>query len=87
MKRVAVAGDTILLDTLSIIPKTFSINEADTSAYKLDFVNALLFWKVKPLIDTVTILYRVFPTKLNAVVQRASFDSILKNLYIKPFEF
>ncbi|HZH65734.1 MAG TPA: hypothetical protein VEY10_12645, partial [Flavisolibacter sp.] len=87
MKRVAVTGDSILLDTLSIIPKTFSINEVDTAAYRLDFINAVLYWKAKPITDTVSISYRVFPAKLNAVVQRNNFDSILKQLYIRPFEF
>jgi hypothetical protein len=87
MKRVAVTGDSILLDTLSIIPKTFSVNEVDTAAYRLDFINAVLYWKAKPITDTVSIIYRVFPAKLNAVVQRNNFDSILKQLYIRPFEF
>ncbi|MDB5205876.1 MAG: hypothetical protein JWR72_951 [Flavisolibacter sp.] len=87
MKKVAITGDSILLDTLSIIPKTFTINGVDSSSYRLDFINAVLYWKAKPMADTVAITYRVFPNKLNAVVQRNSFDSILKNLYIRPFEF
>lgn len=86
-KTIAIKGDSIVLDTLSIIPKTFTVNEADTSAYTLDFVNAVLRWKTKPLLDSVSIIYRVFPSKLNSVVQRVSYDSILKNLYLKPFVF
>lgn len=87
IKKVALSGDSILLDTVSIIPKTLSVNEADTSTYTLDFVNAVLHWKQKPSLDSVSLSYRVFPTKLNAVMQRYRFDSIAKNLYIKPFEF
>jgi len=86
-KKIAVTADSLVLDSLSIIPKTFSINELDTSAYRLDFVNAILYWKVKPALDTVSLIYRVFPNKLNSVVQRMSYDSIIKNLYIRPFEF
>jgi hypothetical protein len=88
IKRIALpATDSLVLDSVSIVPKTFSINEVDTSAYRLDFVNAVLHWKQKPALDSVSLVYRVFPTKLNAVVQRISFDSIAKNLYLKPFEF
>ncbi|RYF81076.1 MAG: hypothetical protein EON98_12795, partial [Chitinophagaceae bacterium] len=87
IKRIAVAADSIVLDTLSIIPKTFSINEVDSASYQLDFVNAILRWKIRPSFDSVSIVYRVFPNKLNSVVRRINYDSIIKNLYIRPFEF
>jgi hypothetical protein len=86
-KTIQVSGDSLILDTLSILPRSFSINEVDTAAYRLDFVNAMLYWKLKPERDSISVLYRVFPYKLNAVVQRYSFDSVAKNLYLKPFEF
>ncbi len=87
IKKLPVSADSIRLDTLSIIPTSLSVNEADTSAYRLDFVNAVLYWKKKPPVDSVSVSYRVFPAKLNAVVQRYRFDSVAKNLYLKPFEF
>ena len=87
IKKVAVSADSLILDSLSIIPKTFSVVEVDTSTYQLDFVNAILHWKIKPAADSVSIVYRVFPNKLNSIVQRISYDSIVKTLYIKPFEF
>ncbi len=87
IKKVALAADSIKLDTLSIIPNTFTVNEVDSSAYRLDFVNAVLYWKQKPFGDSISMVYRVFPVKLNAVAQRLSFDSIARNLYLKPFEF
>ncbi len=86
IKTVAVK-DTMLLDSLSIIPKTLFINGMDTSAYRLDFVNAVLYWKTKPQQESITVTYRVFPTKLSSVVQRLSYDSIAKNLYLKPYDF
>jgi hypothetical protein len=86
-KKLAVAADSVLLDTLSIIPRSFIINEVDSSTYRLDFVNAVLYWKQKPVTDSVSLVYRVFPARLNAVVQRHSYDSIVRNLYIQPFEF
>ncbi|HET7897366.1 MAG TPA: hypothetical protein VFL47_06845, partial [Flavisolibacter sp.] len=86
-KKISVATDSLVLDSLSILPKSFSINEVDTSAYHLDFINAILYWKHKPPADSVSVVYRVFPNKLNAVVQHFRFDSIARNLYLKPFEF
>lgn len=87
IKTVAVSVDSIRLDTLSIIPNTFLVNEIDSSSYRLDFVNAVLHWKEKPFRDSISVVYRVFPVKLNATAQRRSFDSIARNLYLKPFEF
>lgn len=50
-------------------------------------MNAVLYWKTKPAVDSISIIYRVFPNKLNSVLQRMNYDSIAKMLYIKPFEF
>jgi len=87
IKKLAVTADSMSLDTLSIIPSTFAVYIVDTAAYRLDFVNAKLYWRVKPQADSIIVAYRVFPNKLNSVVQRINFDSIAKNLYIRPFEF
>lgn len=87
LKRIAVKGDSIVLDTVSIIPNTFRIINIDSSFYSLDFVKAILHWKIKPSADSVSVMYRVFPFKLNSVVQRLSYDSVINNLYITPFEF
>ena len=78
-KTIPVDGDNIKLDTLSIIPNTFIINGVDSSAYHLDFVNAILNWKVKPLASEIMVSYRVFPMKLNAGTQRMNFDSLVMN--------
>lgn len=86
-KRVAVKADSVILDTVSIIPNSFKIINVDSSFYRLDFVKAILHWKTKPATDSVLIMYRVFPFRLNSVVQRLSYDSVINNVYIKPFEF
>ncbi len=65
------------LDTLSIIPSTFKIKGIDSSAYRLDYVNATLWWKHLPADSVVQVSYRVFPLKLNAVTQRMNYDSLL----------
>jgi hypothetical protein len=87
LKTIAITGDSLLLDSLSIVPQTFSIPHVSDSAYQLDFVHAVLYWKSKPSIDSVQITYRVFPYKLNAVVQRLHYDSVMNNFYTAPFQF
>ena len=87
IKKIPTASDSAILEKVSIIPSTFSIAGFDTSYYKLDYVRGILFWKKKPLADSVLITYRVFPMKLNSVVQRFNFDSVVNNVYLQPFEF
>jgi hypothetical protein len=84
IKKVSVINDSIVLDSLSIIPQTFSVININDSSYHLDFVRATLFWKQKPDTDSVIVSYRVFPYRLNSVVQRANFDSIVNQTAFFP---
>lgn len=84
---VPTASDTLVLDSLSIIPASFQVDGIDTSMYQLDFANARLIWKQRPQVDSVIVSYRVFPVKLNAPEQRLNYDSVARYTYIKPFEF
>src|SRR4051794_8138558 len=75
----------IKIDSLSIVPNTFFIEEFDTSYYTLDYINATLFFKKQLPVDSVQIIYRVFNQKLNAVYKRYSYDSIKNNFIpLKP---
>jgi hypothetical protein len=86
-KTFKVAGDSLKIDTISIVPATFSIPGISATDYRLDFVNAVLYWKIKPVAETVIVTYRIFPFQLNPVAQRMDFDSVMNNFYQKPFEF
>lgn len=77
-KRIA-ANQNTSLDTLSIVPGSYFIKDVDTSYYFIDAVNATIFWKKKISSDSVTISYRTFYSKLNSVVQRYAYDSIVHN--------
>ena len=83
----AVNADSIRLDTLSIIPQTFSIDGISAPDYRLDFINAILHWNNKPATDSVRITYRVFFYKLNPVAQRIKVDSVINSMAIAPYEF
>lgn len=80
-------ADSIKIDTISIVPNSFSINNIPPADYRLDFVRAILYWKKKPSDDSVRVAYRVFPFQLNAAVQRMRYDSVMNNFYIKPYQF
>lgn len=82
-----VGADSLLLDTLSIVPGTLSISFVSAADYRLDEVNAILYWLKRPARDSVTITYRVFQYKLNSVTKRMNYDSVMNNFYVKPFEF
>jgi hypothetical protein len=84
-KQITVSADSVILDSLSIIPGTFSINEVNDSAYTIDYVNAVLYWKEKPGVTQIRVSYRVFPVKINAVIQRLNYDSIVRFSYISPY--
>ena len=86
-KIFKVEADSLKIDTISIVPNTFFIVDIPQSDYRLDFVKAILYWKKKPAAESVTITYRVFPFNLNPAAQRMSYDSVMNNFYVKPFEF
>lgn len=74
-----------VIDTLSIVPNSISINGIADSLYFLDPVTATLEFKTSPLFDSVFIRYRVFPVKLNAAAQRMSFDTVMDKFIGKPY--
>jgi hypothetical protein len=75
---------TIELDTLSIIPNSLVIAGIPVTSYFIDFVNARLSWKQVLPFDSISVSYRVFPMKLNAVTRRLNFDSISNNFLLNP---
>lgn len=78
---------SVILDSLSVVPGSLVVKGVDTSFYQFDFVNAVLTWKKPPDRDSVAIIFRVFPYKLNAVANRLTYDSVLNNFIAQPFVF
>lgn len=81
-KKIPAVG-IVHLDSASIVPGSLQIT-VDSSYYTLDFVNAVLTWQKKMSTDSVLVLYRVFPFRLNKIVQRYSFDSVRNNFIVSP---
>ncbi|MBS1733792.1 MAG: hypothetical protein JST02_10900, partial [Bacteroidetes bacterium] len=85
-KYISARISPLKLDSSSIAPNTFSVLNIPATDYRIDEVNAVLYWINKPNQYSVWIMYRVFPVKLNAVARRYNFDSIRYNfIEEKPF--
>ena len=87
IRTLPILGDSLMLDSLSIVPNSFYLHGIPDSLFRLDVINAILYWKQPPERDSVTVSYRVFPYRMNKVAQRMSFDSIARFTYMRPFEF
>jgi hypothetical protein len=83
-KYISTKETTVRIDSFSIVPNSFQIQEVPSSMYEIDEVNAVLKWKVKPLAEKVIVSYRVFPYKLNAVTSKYNFDSIRYHFTLEP---
>ncbi|MBK6935603.1 MAG: hypothetical protein IPH18_00995 [Chitinophagaceae bacterium] len=86
-KTLKVDTTMVRIDTLSIVPNTFSIKNISVSDYRLDEPKAVLYWINKPAADSITIQYRVFPFSFYTAKQRFSYDSVVNRFYSKPFVF
>ncbi len=83
---ISTKDKTVRLDTLSLVPGSVTVDGLPASYYKVDEVNGTITWLNKPNKENVTVTYRVFPFKLNAVVRHFSYDSIRNNfLASNPF--
>lgn len=72
---------------MSLIPQSWSVPGVAEEDYRVDYVKALLFWNRKPSGDSVLIRYRVFPFSFHQPLQRFRYDSVVNNVYVKPFVF
>jgi hypothetical protein len=83
---ISTANKTVKLDSLSLVPGSVILEGVSPYYYKVDEVNATITWLDKPNKENVTVTYRVFPYKLNAVVRHFNYDSIRYNfLSNNPF--
>lgn len=72
------------LDTLSIVPGTFSITGIDARDFLINEVGALLTWVRYPGLDSVKVTYRVFPALFGQKHYRYQYDSIADFFKVAP---
>ncbi|MFN8253602.1 MAG: hypothetical protein U0V75_17155 [Ferruginibacter sp.] len=87
-KLLLVSDNVVRVDSMSIVPHSFYIENIPATAYKIDELASTLTWITKPSVPVVWAHYRVFPFRLNAVVKHYDYDSIRYN-FVKenPFTF
>lgn len=89
-----IPGDSIKLDSLSIIPGSLKI-AADSvtitpELYTVNYESGILFWKASPdSIDSlqVKVFYRVFPYSLTATFKRKDYSLLNPSVNKNPFLF
>lgn len=86
-KTLLVTGDSLKIDTISIIPETFAIDSIPPADYRVDFIKGILYWHQKPATSSIHVTYRVFAFNLTASAQRMHYDSIRGNQAVKPYAF
>ena len=85
-KNISVSTGIIQIDSLSIVPGTFSMPGYASADYILDEINATLRLNFLPDTTVLFVMYRVLPVRLNAKTQRYNYDSIRYNFIAeKPF--
>lgn len=78
-KYIPVSGNIEQIDSLSIVPNSFTLFNVPKNFYAIDEAGALLKWLKKPYSDSVLIEYRVFPVKLNAVHRKMNYEDVRYN--------
>ena len=86
-KAISTKNTTVQLDTLSILPNSFSMPGINNEWYKVDYINATIIFKQQLPVDTVWVQYRVFDAKFNAVSKHLNYDSIMNNFLGQPYVF
>ena len=86
-KTISTKTDRVQIDTVSILPNTFSIPGINNDWFTIDYINATLTWKQHPPADSIWVQYRVFDAKLNAITKHLNYDSIMNNFLGQPYTF
>ncbi len=86
-KFIRVTKGITHIDSLSILPESFSVVGISDSSYLLDYVNGDIRWKKPPSLDSVLVVYRTFPFRLNSMVKRLNYDSIEGHFLVQQSTF
>ncbi|WP_207421747.1 hypothetical protein [Desertivirga brevis] len=84
-KVIPIVADTVILDSLSIVPGSVEIKTLDSLiispiTYSIDLANSVLIWVRKPDVSTVIVTYKTFPVLFTKRYYKYSRDSILEEV-------
>ncbi len=93
--HLVVTGDTVLLDTLSLVPGSIKITtnsglKIDSSFFKINYAESILILKRSQLnTDSLTISYRTFPYLFSAPLKHKDLNRIKPDLFgnTNPFSY
>ena len=72
---------------MSVVPGTIVVDGTDTSAYGVNVVKSLLWWKHRPSGDSIRVSYRVFPFAFQNSMARFRYDSVARFMVATPYFF
>ncbi len=93
MKMVPITGDTLQLDSLSLLPGSLMIWDGDTrldsSTYRVDAVAGTLVWLQRPELDSIKVVYRVIPLRLDETRQNKDITNLAQTeeFLLDPFSY
>ncbi|HVV03679.1 MAG TPA: hypothetical protein VHC96_05615, partial [Puia sp.] len=87
-KYIPVREGRIPFDSSSIVPGAFFPKDVSDTDYSVDWVNGTLTWKhLPPGRDSILVVYRSLPFRLNAPARHFSYDSIESHFLASPYVF
>ncbi|MDR2408586.1 MAG: hypothetical protein LBE13_10825, partial [Bacteroidales bacterium] len=88
VRQYTIDADTIVLDTLSLVWGSVSVNGMDEKDYLVDHINGrIIIQNADVLGRTITVFFRTYPYRLNRELKNKSLSIIEKRLYdpVNPF--
>lgn len=82
--------DSSKIDSLSIVPQSFSVSGVNDSLFVFYPEKSLLVWRQKPALDSVTVNYRVFPLSFSHIYshkERSLVDSNIVSLIYRNEDY
>ena len=84
VKKVVPNSLPIILDALTIIPNSIEVLNFNNSQFTFNNNTQLFKWLGKNSIDTITILYRIYPFNISTVKQINSYDTVMQRFKMAP---
>jgi len=87
-KYIPVRAGRIPFDSSSIVPGAFFPKDVSDTAYSIDWVNGTLTWlHPPPGQDSILVVYRSLPYRMNRPAKHFSYDSIESHFLASPYVF
>lgn len=78
-KKFLLSSDTLIIDSLSLIPNSFTVEGVNASDYEVNEIKGILIVKNQALIGkTITCTYRTYPHSLHQAIKHKDVSMIEK---------